>query len=210
MVHILPHWNWEGKEGDKIPVFAYTNAEEVELFVNGKSFGKKIKGKDFTEIPAEYHGFEKGTYKSKYRLSWEVPYTPGILKVIAYTNGKEVASKEIKTAGVPAQIELIADRTQISSDDKDLSFITVTIKDKDGNICPLSDNLVNFKLEGPGTIAAVGNGDQTSLASFQANKRKAFNGKCLLVIKSSDAAGTIKVSANSDGLIEANLTIQTN
>ncbi|WP_405293572.1 glycoside hydrolase family 2 TIM barrel-domain containing protein [Algibacter sp. Ld11] len=200
MVHVLPHWNWEEKEGESIPVFAYTNAEEVELFVNGKSFGKKVKGKDITEIPSEYHFFKKGMYKSKYRLSWNVPYQAGSIKVVAYNDGKEVATKGIKTADKPHKINLVADRTEITSDGTDLSFITVKIEDKDGNICPMADNIVKFKIEGEATLAAVGNGDPTSLTSFQANNKEAFNGLCLLVVKSTEKSGEIKITATSDGL----------
>ena len=209
MVHVLPHWNWEGMEGKTIPVFSYTNCNEVELFVNGKSYGKKVKGKDFTEIPAEYHGFEKGTFKSKYRLSWNVPYSPGAIKVIGYKNGKAVAEKEIKTADKPSQIKLTADRTKINADGNDLSFITVDINDNNNNFCPKADNLVTFKIDGPATLAAVGNGDQTSLASFQVNNRKAFNGKCLLVIKSTKEKGTVTVTATSKGLKSKTITIVT-
>ncbi|AXT50230.1 DUF4982 domain-containing protein [Aquimarina sp. BL5] len=209
MVHVLPHWNWEGKEGENIPVFVYTNAEEVELFLNGTSYGKKIKGKDITEIPSEYHEFKKGMFRTKYRLSWDVPYQPGELKVIAYKNSKEVATDIRKTAGKPAKISLVADRKTISADGLDLSFITVTIEDKAGNICPNSDNLVNFKIEGKGVLEAVGNGDPTSLKSFQIPERNAFSGKCLLVVKSTEEAGEIKITATSEVLEASELIIKT-
>ncbi|TNJ46574.1 DUF4982 domain-containing protein [Tamlana fucoidanivorans] len=209
MVHVLPHWNWEGKEGQDIPVFAYTNAEEVELFVNGASYGKKVKGKDVTEIPAEYHDYKKGWYKSKYRLSWQVPYQPGSIKVVAYTDNKIVATKEIKTADKPAKLTLIADRTEIQADGTDLSFVTVKIEDENGNLCPLASNLVNFSIDGEATLAAVGNGDQTSLASFQANERKAFNGLCMLIIKSTENSGIVKITASSEGLQPSTVNITT-
>ncbi|WP_299553147.1 beta-galactosidase GalB [Seonamhaeicola sp.] len=209
MVHVLPHWNWEGQEGDMIPVFSYTNCDEVELFVNGKSFGKKVKGKDFTEIPSEYHEFEKGMYKTKYRLSWHLPYQPGSIKVVAYKAGKEAATKEIKTAGKPAKIKLEADRSSITADGKDLSFISVSVLDENGNLCPKADNLINFKVEGAGTLAAVGNGDQTSLASFRAPQRKAFSGKCLLIVKSEETGGTINITTSSDGLADKTISIET-
>ncbi|WP_343330790.1 beta-galactosidase GalB [Polaribacter staleyi] len=209
MVHVLPHWNWQGKEGDIIPVYSYTNCDEVELFVNGKSFGKRKKGVDFTEIPSEYHGFKKGMYKSKYRLSWNVPYQPGSIKVIGYRDGKEVAEKEIKTAGKPAQLKLIADRSEIDADGNDLSFITVRVEDAFGNICPMATNLVKFNIEGEGVLAAVGNGDQTSLKSFQINERNAFNGLCMLIIKSTKKKGTIKVIAISKGLTTNKINLQT-
>ncbi|WP_289039849.1 glycoside hydrolase family 2 TIM barrel-domain containing protein [uncultured Zobellia sp.] len=200
MVHVLPHWNWEGKEGEEIPVFAYTNCDEVELIVNGKSLGKKVKGVDTTDIPAEFRGFEKGMYTSKYRLSWKVPFQPGSLRVIGYKDGKAVAEKIINTAKKASKIRLTADRSQISADGKDLSFIEVDITDTDGNLVPLADNQVQFSVEGPGILAAVGNGNSASLESFQDTKIKAFNGKCLLVIKSTEAAGNITVSATSNGL----------
>ncbi|CDF79799.1 beta-galactosidase (GH2) [Formosa agariphila KMM 3901] len=216
MVHVLPHWNWEGKEGQTIPVYAYTNCDEVELFVNGKSFGKKIKGKDLTDVFTEYRGFKdsgyefkKGIYKSKYRLSWNVPYQPGSIKVIAYKNGKEIVSKEIKTAGKPAKIKLIADRSSIDADGKDLSFITVRIEDKDGNLCPNADNLVNFHVKGAGVLEAVGNGNSASLESFQENFIKAFYGQCLLIVKSTKDMGEIHIEATSKTLDSDSLTIET-
>jgi beta-galactosidase len=209
MVHVLPHWNWEGMEGKKIPVYVYTNCDEVELIVNGKSFGKKVKGVDKTDIPAEFRGFKKGMYTSKYRLSWNVPYRPGSIKVIGYRAGKAVAEKEIKTADKATQIRLTADRKEIRADGKDLSFITVKIVDDEGNFAPLADNQIHFKVEGAGTMAAVGNGNPASLEAFQDDKIKAFNGKCLLIVKSTESQGAIQVTASSDGLIDANLTLST-
>ncbi|WP_165748777.1 beta-galactosidase GalB [Cellulophaga sp. Z1A5H] len=209
MVHVLPHWNWEGKEGQTIPVYAYTNADEVELFVNGTSFGKKVKGKDLTDVFTEYNGFKKGIYKSKYRLSWQVPYQPGSLKVVAYTNGKQVASKEIKTAGKPAKISLVADRNTIKADGKDLSFVSVSIEDKDGNLCPNAANLINFKVEGAGVLEAVGNGNSASLESFQENYIKSFFGKSLAIIKGTENTGEVTITATGENLATASLIIKT-
>ncbi|UZO82307.1 DUF4982 domain-containing protein [Aquimarina sp. ERC-38] len=216
MIHVLPHWNWEEKKGETIPVFAYTNCDEAELFVNGKSFGKKVKGKDLTDVFTEYRGFEtegynfnRGIFKSKYRLSWEVPYQPGSIKVVGYKNGKKLVSKEIKTAGKPAKIKLIADRVKIDADGKDLSFITVRIEDKDGNLCPNAENLVNFEVNGNGAFKAVGNGNSASLESFQEPFIKAFYGKCLLIVKSSLEEGTIKIKASSEGLSPNTIEIKT-
>lgn len=208
MVHVLPHWNWEGKEGQNIPVYAYTNCEEVELFVNGKSYGKKVKGKDFTMIPSEYHDFEKGMYQSKYRLSWEVPYQPGSIKVVAYKGGEVAAEKEIVTASEPASIELVADRSLIDADGKDLSFITARILDKNGNFCPLANNKIHFEIDGEVVLAASGNGDQTSLDSFQSNSKNAFNGMCLLVVKSTNKADKITIKASSPELQAASISLE--
>jgi beta-galactosidase len=214
MVHVLPHWNWEGKEGQTIPVYAYTNCDEVELFVNGKSYGKRVKGKDLTGVSTEYRGFlgsgysfKRGVFKSKYRLSWNVPYKAGSIKVVAYKNGKEVATKEIKTAGKPAKIKLTADRSQIDADGKDLSFITVRVEDKDGNLCPNADNLVNFEVTGNGSREAVGNGNSASLEAFQKDFIKAFYGKCLLIVKGTTEPGTINIKATSAGLEVDNIIV---
>ncbi|MEK9529979.1 MAG: DUF4982 domain-containing protein, partial [Flavobacteriaceae bacterium] len=211
MVHVLPHWNWEGKENEIIPVFSYTNAEEVELFVNGKSFGKKRKGMDKAPIPINFIDWEggryTGTFMSPYRLMWEVPYQPGSIEVIAYTNGERVATKRIHTATKPAKIELVPDRTVLNADGQDISFITVRITDKDGNLCPNADNLVKFSVSDLGTIAAVGNGDPATTAAFQSNKRKAFNGQCMLMVKTTKTSGSITVQATSDTLQTASVSL---
>lgn len=216
MVHVLPHWNWEGNEGKNIPVYAYTNCDEVELFVNGISQGKKIKGKDLTEIHAEYRGFlgsgygvKRGRYKSKYRLSWNVPYQKGEIKVVAFKDGKVAATKEIKTAGKPAKITLIADRTDIDADGRDLSFVTVKIEDKDGNLCPNADNVVKFEVTGNGVLEAVGNGNAASLESFKTNQIRAFNGKCLAIVKSDKSAGSIKIIASANDIASETISIST-
>jgi beta-galactosidase len=209
MIHILPHWNWEGKEKEIIPIFCYTNCDEAELFVNGKSFGKKTKGKDMTKIPAEFHYFKLGEYASKYRLSWDVPYESGSIKVVGYKNGRAVTEKEIKTAGKPAKIALKADRTEIKANGTDLSYITVDIHDDKGIFCPTADTEVQFEISGEGTLAGLDNGNQTDTTSFQSNTKKAFNGKCLLIIKSTRKAGIVTVKATALGLISKNINIKT-
>jgi beta-galactosidase len=168
VLHIFPHWNpvnkngtgW--KEGQPVDVWAYTNCDEVELFLNGKSFGSKKKEGD------------------NLHLVWNMKFEPGILKAVGKKNGKEFLIKEIKTAGTPAKIFLEADRNPINADGSDLSFITVKVIDKDGTLVPNADNLIHFRIEGEGIIAGVDNGLQTSMESFKANYRKAFNGKCLV------------------------------
>jgi len=211
MVHILPHWNWENSEHKTIPVFCYTNAEEAELFLNGKSLGKKVMGVDKTTIPAEFSWWKKpqSTWDSPYRLNWNVNYEPGELKVIAYNNGNPVAEKIIVTAGKPHHLELIPDRNVIDADGNDLSFITVKVVDKDGNFCPLANNKIDFTVQGPATIAAVGNGDATSLEPFQANYRTAFNGLCMLILKSKKGEeGDVHIEAISDGLKNSKIAIK--
>lgn len=212
MVHILPHWNWENSGITEIPVYCYTNCDEAELFINGKSQGRKTKGADKTRIPVNFSAW-KGRPKyfdSPYRLSWNVKYEPGEIEVIAYKDGQEVIRNKTTTAKEPNKIELIADRNVINADGKDLSFITIKIEDENSVFCPLADNKVDFKILGPGTIAAVGNGNAASTEAFQANYRKAFNGLCLLVIKSKKGeTGEITIEASSRGLKSNTLTIKT-
>jgi beta-galactosidase len=188
VLHIFPHWNWEA--GKTVDVWAYyNNADEVELFLNGKSLGvKKKQGDDL-------------------HVMWRVQYEPGTLKAVSRKNGKVVLTKEIKTAGKPAKIVLSADRSNIKADGTDLSFITVKILDKDGNLVPDASDDVHFVIKGEGFIAGVDNGSETSMESFKADHRKAFNGLCLVVVQSKEKAGTINVTATADGLQPASLVI---
>lgn len=210
MIHLLPHWNWEGMEGQEIPVYCYTNCEEVELFVNGKSMGRKVKGKDATELLVNFLRYEPKTFQSKYRLSWKVPFEAGNVKVIGYKGGKAILEKQIHTAGKPAKIDLSIDRSTIQADGQDLAYVTVSIKDKDGHFCPLADNKVDFELEGVGQLIAVDNGNPASIESFQGNHRKAFNGMCLAIIKGGKLSGKGTLTAKGKGLETAKIqfTIQ--
>ncbi|MDV7185920.1 beta-galactosidase GalB [Lutibacter sp. TH_r2] len=209
MIHLLPHWNWKGMEGDNIPVYCYTNCDSAELFVNGKSMGKKVKGKDLTELIVNFIRYEGETFQSKYRLSWNVPYEAGNIKVVGYKDGKQVLEKQINTAGKPAKVSLKVDRREINADGEDLAYVTVRIEDKNGNLCPNATNLVNFSVKGAGELVAVDNGNQISLESFQANHRKAFSGMCLAVLKSSKTSGKITLTAKSRRLKSAVVVVET-
>ena len=183
MVHIFPHWNLEGMEGKEVTVFGFTNGDEVELFQDGKSLGKQTNNVNGVEYQ-----------------QWKVIYKPGTLKAVASKNGKEVASKVVKTAGNPAKIELFVRRTSLNADGEDLSYIECTVLDAEGTIVPTADNLINFEVKGEATLIGVGNGDNMNQDSFQASNRKAFNGKCLAIIKTNEIAGDIEFSATSEGL----------
>ena len=184
VLHVLPHWNW--KDGEKVNVWAYYNeADEVELFVNGISQGTKLK------TLMEAH------------VSWPVVFKAGNIKVISRKDGKIVLTKEVFTAKAASQIQLIADRTTISSDGNDLSFITVNVLDSEGNIVPDAMNNINFTINGDAEIAGVDNGYQANLQSFQANHINAFNGKALLIIKGLKKSGMVTVKASSPGLNDA-------
>jgi beta-galactosidase len=210
MVHLVPqNWNLQGHEGETWPVFAYTNADEVELFLNGKSLGRKKRFSEPFEIPVNKRVSEDGKFVTKYRLRWEIPYQPGTLKAVAYSGGKQVAVQEVRTAGAPARIKLTADRNVIHADSDDLSYVTVRVEDKNGNLVPTADNLIHFAVTGAGDIAGVDNGNAATTEPFHADHRKAFNGLALLIVRSRNDAGKIHVVASGDGLTSAQLDIRT-
>jgi beta-galactosidase len=189
VLHILPHWNWE--PGKTVDVWAfYNNADEVELYLNGKSVGIKKKTGDDLHV------------------MWRLKFEPGTLKAVSRKDGKVVLTREIHTAGKPAKIELIADRKSIKADGNDLSFITVKILDKDGNVVPTANNLVNFKINANAFIAGVDNGDPVSHDSFKVNYRKAFNGLALAIVQAKEKAGSITFTATSTGLAPATIVLQ--
>ena len=191
LAHILPHWNWPERVGQITPVHVYTSGDEAELFLNGKSLGRKKKG------------------QFQYRLRWDsVSYQPGILYVIAYKNGQKWADDSVKTTDVAAKLLLKADRNSINADGLDLSYITVTVSDKDGLQVPLSANMIKFEISGPGEIVATDNGDATSFESFLAKERKAFNGLALVIVRSkAGIKGPIALKAISEGLVSAEIQL---
>ena len=192
MVHILPHWNWPERVGQVTPVHIYTSGDEVELFLNGTSLGRK----------------KKGTYD--YRLRWDdVVYQPGEVKAVAYKNGQAWATSTMTTTTAPAKVLAKADRASIRADGQDLSYVTVRIADEGDLTVPRTHNLVTFSLTGPGTIAGVDNGDATSFEPFQASQRKAFNGLCLVIVRGkAGQSGTITLTAKSEGLRDTSVDIQ--
>jgi beta-galactosidase len=201
MVHLLPHWNWAGREHQPIPVMAYTNGEEVELFLNGRSLGKKKRGAPPVTLPVGRNVSEDMTYQSKYRLLWEVPYEPGTLRAVSSTGGKVVASTEVRTAGPPARVRVTADRSDLRADGEDLAFLTIRVEDKEGSLCPLADHLIRFQIDGPARVAGVDNGNAATVESFQASERHAFGGLALLIVRPRrDEAGLVQVTAIAEGL----------
>jgi beta-galactosidase len=208
MVHVLPHWNWQGRESQEIPVMVYSNADEVELLLNGKSLGRKKTFAEKVTLPVGPNISASREFPSKYRLLWPVPFQAGALTAIGYAAGKEVARDEVSTAGAPARIRLVADRSVLEANGDDLSFVTVRIEDEQGHLCPLADNMVSFQVSGAGKIAAVDNGNPATVEPFHANYRKAFNGLALLIVRSSPReAGQIQVVATGAGLTPARLVI---
>ena len=210
-LHILPHWNWEGREGEVTPVFVYTNYPSAELFINGKSQGKRSKDLSINIDNSLCDTVGSTTFKrqQRYRLMWmDTKYEPGTVKVVAYDkDGKAVAEKEMHTAGKPYAIRLEADRKEITADGKDLSFVTVSVVDKDGNLCPLADNEIKFKVKGKGYYRAGANGNPASLESFQRPQMKVFSGMMTAIVSSTEEAGKIVLEASSKGLKKAQLEI---
>ncbi len=187
VLHVYPHWNW--KPSDSIDVWAYFNADEVELFLNGKSLGTKKKSGD------ELH------------VSWRVPFEPGVLKAVSRRQGKVELTKEIRTAGEATRVVLVPDRKTISADGTDLSFVSLKVVDRNGTVLPHADNLINFTITGPGFVAGVDSGNQISHESFKASKRKAFHGLAMAIVQSKGQRGQIVLKATADGLAPASVVI---
>jgi beta-galactosidase len=189
VLHIFPHWNW--KQGDTVDVVCYyNNADEVELFLNGRSLGTQSKKGDALHV------------------KWRVPFAPGVVKAVSKKNGSTVLSKEIKTAGAPYKLMLKADRNKIKADGDDLSFVTVEVTDRDGVIVPDANNLIKFSLSGPAFIAGVDSGDPVSLEPFKSNQHTALNGKALCIVRSNGRKGEIKLTASAAGLLAATVTLK--
>lgn len=188
-LHILPHWNWEGREGEKTPVFVYTNYPSAELFINGKSYGRQTKHKN-------------GTVENRYRLMWhDAVYQPGEVRVVAYDEqGNPVAEKTVRTAGKPHHIELVTDRSSLQADGKDLAYVTLRIVDKDGNLCPNDGRLVSFKVKGAGKYRASANGDPTCLDLFHKPEMHAFGGMLTVIVQSGEKNGEIELQATAKGI----------
>jgi beta-galactosidase len=210
-LHILPHWTWPGREGEITPVFVYTNYPAAELFINGKSQGRISKDTTLTAAATDNDEAANQLLRQRrYRLMWmDVKYEPGTLKVVAYdANGNAVAEKEVHTAGKPHHLELTADRTVIDADGKDLSFITVKVVDKDGNLCPDANNTIHFKTSGAGSYRAAANGDATNIEQFHLPEMSVFKGQLVAIVQSSESSGKIRFEAQTKGLKKAAIALE--
>lgn len=194
-LHILPHWNWKGREGEVTPVMVYTNFPKAELFINGKSQGMREKN--------------DSTYQNRYRLMWmETVYEPGELKVVAYDEaGNPAAEKVVKTAGKPHHIVLTPNRESLEANGDDLLYVTVQVADKDGNIVPTDDRMVKYKVDGAATFEATANGDPTCVLPFQNPEMKLFSGAATAILRSAKAPGTLRLRVTAPGVKAAELTL---
>jgi beta-galactosidase len=187
-VHILPHWNWPGREGHDVDVWAYSNADRVELLLNGHSLGAK---------PMPRYG----------HVDWKVPYTPGRLEARAFTGDREVARDMVETAGAPARLRLTPDRKTMRADGEDVVMVGVAVLDAAGRVIPVADNEITFATTGAGRVAGVGNGDANSHEPSRAAKRRAFNGLCMAIVQADEHPGRVELTATSPGLPAARITL---
>ena len=207
-LHVAPHWTWPGREGEVTPVFVYTDYPEAELFVNGRSQGRQRK------LTAEQSRALEATdslaLQRRFRLIWDsVRYEPGTLEVVAYdAQGQAADTLAVHTAGRPHHLEVVADRTCLSPDGKDLAYLTVRVVDKDGNLCPTDGRLVSFRVKGQGSFRAAANGDPTCLDLFHLPRMHAFSGQLTAIVQSGEAEGTIEFEARASGLRPARLTLE--
>ncbi len=189
VLHLQPHWNWAGREGESIPVRALTNCEAVELLLNGESLGMKT-------VPRYSY------------VEWQVPFVPGVLAARGFVAGQAVVSAECRTTTAPARISLEADRTTLAADGEDLTVVNVSVQDDAGLVVPVADNLVRFSLSGNGKILGVGNGNPSCHEPDKASQRSAFGGLCQVLVQGSDQPGELILTAESDGLRTARLVLK--
>ena len=212
MVHLFPHWNWKGREGQFLTVACYTNCDNVELFLNGKSVGVKgyafprfgMQGRYGQSKPQAMNGVRT---TSDLHLSWDVPYEPGTLRAVGTRNGQTATTAEISTTGDAAAIELSVDRDAIQADRRDVVHVTVKVVDAEGRMHPDADNRIAFEIQGEGRLIGVDNGDMANSEDYKGAQEKAFHGMCLAMVQSSAKAGQIRVTATSPGLKSASVTV---
>ena len=211
MLHLFPHWNWKGREGQIVPVLCYTSCDVVELFLNGKSYGAKALDFPRQGSTGSWNRYARPQVfatTADLHLVWDVPYEPGTLKAVGYKDGKEVCTAEISTTGEPAAIGLSVDKNAMAADGRDIAHITVQILDDKGRVVPTADNEVAFEIQGAGKIIGVDNGNPSSHEDYKANHRKAFNGSCLAIVQGSRKPGKIRLVARAEGLKEASIEIE--
>ena len=190
VLHVFPHWNWPGMEGEEIAVWVHTNVERVELFHNGRSLGAK-------DVEKDSH------------VAWNVKYAPGEIEARGYKGGQQVSTAKRATTGAAAKLAMRADRHMLEADGEDVAMFAVEVQDAEGRVVPVTENEVTFRVAGPGKLLGVGNGDPTSHESDRGPARKAFSGLCVGVVQSRKTAGTVTVEATSPGLTAASLTVET-
>ncbi len=211
MLHLLPHWNWKGREGEVIPVICYTSCDTVELFLNGKSFGVKS-----LEFPRQGTSGGWNSYArpqqptgttADLHLEWDVPYEPGTLRAVGYKYGRQVCQEEVHTTGEPTALAVTSDRDLLGANARDVAHLTVKIIDAQGNTVPNATNSVAFDLLGAASLIGVDNGNPVSHEDYKANHRLAYHGLCLAILQSTHQPGPVRVTIHSAGLPDASVTL---
>jgi beta-galactosidase len=210
MIHLFPHWNWEGREGQMLPVLAYTNCDAVELWLNDRFLGEKRLEFPRQGTTGSWNGYERPQVfptTADLHLSWDVPYEPGVLRAVGTRRGEACATAEVRTAGPPAALRVSVDRARIRAGERDVAHVRVEVVDAAGTVVPASDDLVRFTVEGPARLLAVGNGNPTDHSSYQASERRAFHGLLLGLVQSADRVGPVRVTARAEGLEPSSVDI---
>jgi beta-galactosidase len=209
VLHLFPHWNWKGKEGDFLPVLCYTNCDSVELFLNGVSAG--VQSYRFPRVApgGPQHLNRIGATTGDLHLAWTVPYEPGTLKAVGTKGGQVVLTVEVATTGEPAAVGLTTDRDAIVADRRDVAHVKVAILDAQGRVVPDAASEVTFQVQGEGKLIGLDNGDPASLEDFKGARRRAFNGLALAIVQSTGKAGRIQLTATSPGLSSGSVIINT-
>ncbi len=210
MIHLLPHWNWPGREGQIIPVIAYTNCEVVELFLNVKSLGAKAVEFPRPGAKGGWNSYEKPPVNpstADLHCSWDVPYTAGVLRAVGYKAGQVVCEEEMHTASAPAAIVLTTDRETLQADARDVAHLTLKIVDAAGVTVPGADNLITLDVQGAGTLIGMDNGNPASHEDYKANRRKAFEALCLGIVQSGLKPGEIRIKATADGFPQTSVVL---
>jgi beta-galactosidase len=211
VLHLFPHWNWKGREGQVVPVTCYTNCDTVELFLNGRSLGTK--GYAFPRLGME---LKYGTYPARAKvlrttadlhLSWDVPFEPGTLKAVGIREDKVVATMEIATTGEAAAIRLTTDRETISTGRSGIAHVSAEILDSQGRVVPTANNEITFEVLGEGRLIGADSGDPESHEDYRSNRRRAFNGLGVAIVQATGAAGQIRVNATSSSLHAGNVIV---
>lgn len=212
VLHLFPHWNWKGQEGQIIPVVAFTNCDTVELFVNNKSYGIKVQEFPRQGTSGGWNSYARPLVKgttADLHLSWDVAYEPGAIKAVGRKNGKQVIVEELRTAGPTAALRITKDTTAVHADGSDVALINIDVVDAQGNVVPDADNLIRFNVTGNGKLLAVDNGNQADHDSFKLPQRKAYKGHAYAVVQAGRSSGNIQFSAEADGLKFASITLTT-
>jgi beta-galactosidase len=210
MLHLFPHWNWPGREGQVIPVLAYTNVDAVELYLNGRFLGEKrleFPRQGNSESWAHYDEPPVLPTTGDLHLSWDVPYEPGVLVAVGRRGREVVLTTELRTAGEPVALRARVDRQILVSREREVAHVTLEVVDAAGVVVPDADAPIHVSVDGPARLLAVGNGDPADPTPYGIPERRAFHGRALALLQSTDGTGTVRITAEADGLAPVTVAV---